>query len=62
MNQNIKENYWILVEVRSGIPTSVKLFREKRKAVLHEKIIRSGLNLENDETAIFKISPSQIHN
>jgi len=52
MNQN---SIWILVEVRSGIPISVKVFKEEELAEIEEKNVRGHLNLENDETGVFQI-------
>lgn len=46
---------WILVEVRSGIPASVKAFQNETLARREETTIRASLNLENDETQIFQI-------
>ena len=60
MTREDEKFYWIVVEVRSGIPTSVELFRDKSNALLHEQRIRTFLNLENDETGLFKIM-SEIH-
>ena len=56
MNQN---SIWILVEVRSGIPLSAKAFTEKGLAETEERKVRVQLNLENDETGIFKIELSK---
>ena len=47
---------WILVEVRSGIPVSVIAFSNEEQARDEEAKLREGLNLENDETGIFKIT------
>jgi len=52
MNNN---SAWILVEVRSGIPLSVKAFANRNLAEIEETKIRENLNLENDETGIFQI-------
>ncbi len=52
MNNN---SAWILVEVRSGIPLSIKVFTEKELAEAEEKKVRKHLNLENDETGVFQI-------
>ncbi len=49
------DSVWILVEVRSGIPLSVKAFTNRNLAEIEETEIRENLNLENDETGIFQI-------
>ena len=46
---------WILVEVRSGIPTSIKAFPTEKQAKEEESKLREKLNLDNDETAIFPL-------
>ncbi len=46
---------WILVEIKSGIPLSVKPFSDKKAAEEEEEKVRLNLNLENDETGIFPI-------
>lgn len=53
MNKN-QEN-WVVVEVRSGIPVSVKLFSDQESAKTFEKKLRSQLNLESDETGLFSV-------
>ncbi|MFZ5911573.1 MAG: hypothetical protein ACOYYU_16285 [Chloroflexota bacterium] len=45
---------WILVEVRSGIPTSVRAFQDEMLAKGEEKKLRNTMNLDDDETAIFE--------
>jgi len=52
------KSMWILVEVRSGIPLSAKPFFEKKLAEIEEIKLRKRLNLENDETSIFKVKIS----
>ncbi|MDQ3004122.1 MAG: hypothetical protein M3R47_01865 [Chloroflexota bacterium] len=47
---------WILVEVQSGIPISVKPFFEKKLAEIEEIKLQKRLNLKNDGTAIFKVN------
>jgi hypothetical protein len=51
---------WILVEVRSGIPTGVQIFENAQSAQSREKELREDLNLENDETGIFCIGPENV--
>jgi hypothetical protein len=46
---------WVLVEVRSGIPASIRAFTNRRLAETQEKRLRKTLNLENDETGIFPV-------
>lgn len=46
---------WILVEVQSGIPASVKAFQNETLAKREEVKLRASLNLENDETQVFQI-------
>ena len=53
MNKN-QEN-WVVVEVRCGIPVSVKLFSDQESAKTFEEKLRSQLNLESDETGLFSV-------
>lgn len=46
---------WILVQVKSGIPTAVKAFQNESQAKYEEERVRNTLNLENDETGVFQI-------
>ena len=55
------DQLWILVEVRSGIPTAVQIFENARSAQSREKELREDLNLENDETGIFSISLKNVN-
>lgn len=48
-------NIYALVKVESGIPVQVKLFGNHSDAKEKEKNIREKINLDNDETAIFKL-------
>ncbi len=50
------DQMWILVEVRSGVPAGVQVFKDVRSAQSCEKELRKSLNLENDETGIFPIN------
>ena len=56
------KHVWILVEVRSGIPVSVKTFFDEKSAKNEESNLRKTLNLENDETAIFETKISVENN
>ena len=51
---------WAVVEVRSGIPLDVALFREFESAKLYNWLLRCRLNLEMDETGIFPVNVSDI--
>jgi hypothetical protein len=55
-----KPKLWILVEVRSGIPTGVQIFSDEQSAQSRERELRKNLNLENDETGIFYVRPEII--
>ncbi len=46
---------WIVVEVQSGIPVSVRNFPDYESADHYSEILRRKLNLEDDETGIFEI-------
>jgi len=48
-------NIFALVEVESGIPIQVRLFKNLSDAKEKETTIREKINLDNDETAIFKL-------
>jgi hypothetical protein len=50
-----KESVWVLVEVGSGIPVSIKTFQNKHLAEAKEIDLRKSLNLENDETGLFQL-------
>ncbi|OGN92628.1 MAG: hypothetical protein A2Z71_07005 [Chloroflexi bacterium RBG_13_50_21] len=50
--------FWIIVEVRSGIPISVKAFWDKPSAEKYKKQIAIDINPEDDEITIF---PVRVH-
>ncbi len=50
-----KHKAYIVIEVYRGIPVSVKLFYYKRAAEKYERDLRKHINIEEDETGIFKI-------
>jgi len=54
-NTVIEKLYWIVVEVRSGIPVGVKAFSNYDSANEYSESLRKNLNLDNDETGIFEI-------
>ncbi|MFO8009124.1 MAG: hypothetical protein R6V05_15475 [Candidatus Brocadiia bacterium] len=49
---------WIVVEVQRGIPVQVRCFRDYDEAARWEESIREGLNLNEDETGIFRWPPT----
>jgi len=51
---------WIVVEVRSGIPVSVKAFPSYESADEYSVSLRDDLNLDNDETGVFQINLESI--
>lgn len=55
MLKKVKRQQWLVVEVRSGIPVSVKVFKELKLAEEYSEEIRKSMNLENDETGIFLV-------
>lgn len=55
MSKKLKSNKWLVVEVRSGIPVSVKVFTKLELAEIFSKELRKTMNLENDETGIFPV-------
>jgi hypothetical protein len=54
------EHIWILIEVRSGIPTSARAFQNERLARGQERKLRKHLNLDNDETGVFPVELASI--
>ncbi len=46
---------WVVVEVQSGIPVSVRSFTSYETAKRYSYSLRRKLNLEDDETGIFEI-------
>ena len=55
MSKKIKNNKWLVVEVRSGIPISVKVFKNLEMAERYSEEVRKTMNLEDDETGIFPV-------
>jgi hypothetical protein len=49
------KSVWALVEVRSGIPVSIRTFQDELKAKENEIELRKSLNLEKDETGVFRL-------
>lgn len=47
--------FWIVVEVQSGIPVSVKAFSSYELAYKFSESLREKLNLDHDETGIFPL-------
>ena len=54
-----KKNLWIVVKVESGIPVKVDIFQKQRDADRRQEYLRNGMNPENDETGIFKVTKIQ---
>ena len=50
-----KPKGYIVIEVYKGIPSSVKLLYSRKAAEKYERDLRKHINLEEDETGIFKI-------
>jgi hypothetical protein len=46
---------WIVVEVQSGIPVSVRPFLDFESADQYSELLRTKLNLDDDETGVFEI-------
>ena len=60
---NKVDNYsWIVIEVRSGIPVSVKAFFEYKLAEEYSETLRKNMNLDDDETGIFPINLEEVKN
>lgn len=55
MPQRKPETVWVVVLVKSGIPTDVQVFRDLRSAQTREEFFRADINLNNDETGIFEV-------
>lgn len=55
MQQKQPENIWAVVEVKSGIPVMVEIYRDMRSAEAREKRIRKKMHPENDETGVFRV-------
>lgn len=53
---------WVVVEVRSGVPVSVKAFFEYETAEEYSETLRKSMNLENDETGVFPINLDKVKN
>jgi len=60
MKNDINEFLWAVVEVRSGIPVSVKVFSEYKLAEEYSEKIRRNMNLDDDETGIFPINFEEV--
>jgi hypothetical protein len=56
MSNKVDNFSWVVVEVRSGIPVSVKAFLEYKLAEEYSETLRQNMNLESDETGIFPIT------
>jgi hypothetical protein len=52
--------YWVVVEVRSGIPAEISAFSTYEKANEYSESLRKNINLDNDETGIFEINLESI--
>lgn len=48
---------YLVVYVYSGIHVSAELYRNRRAAEKREKALRQEMHPENDETAIFEVTP-----
>ena len=57
-DNEIAKDYWVVVEVRSGIPVAVQMFSDSESANQYTDSLRQTLNLENDETGIFRVNLS----
>ena len=56
MSNMVDNLSWVVVEVRSGIPVSVKAFLEYELAERYSEKLRKNMNLESDETGIFPVN------
>ncbi len=53
MTSTPAENIWVVVEVMSGIPVDVHLFRDEKDAWKTEASIRKNLRPDYDEAGVF---------
>jgi len=52
----LENKLWVAVKVWRGFPAELKAFYTEKAALKQEKIWRKQMNLEYDETGIFKIN------
>jgi len=50
---NRNQRFWVVVDVRSGIPTSVSAFNDKKMARSCQKEPQAQTNPEDDEIGLF---------
>ena len=55
MSKRQRELIWAVVKVESGIPVTVKAYRNMKAAEMREKFWRKNMHQENDEIGIFEI-------
>ena len=55
ITKTFNKSAWIVVEVHSGIPISVKAFQDQELATEYSETLRKNLNLDNDEVGIFEV-------
>lgn len=55
----LANSVWIVVEVRSGIPVSVKAFPSFELAMIYSDLLKISLNPDNDETGVFQVDLKQ---
>ncbi|MBM3149668.1 MAG: hypothetical protein FJZ88_06550 [Chloroflexi bacterium] len=46
---------WVVVLVESGIPTLVETYLTESDATIREQSLRSTINFDYDETAVFEV-------
>ena len=51
-----KNDIWVVVEVKSGIPVSAQAFSKFRIAKTKKDDLKKNINEESDEVSIFKIN------
>lgn len=49
------EAIWVVVLVKSGIPTMVEAYRDKKTARARETSLRKDINPDNDEVSLFEV-------
>jgi hypothetical protein len=56
MPEGASKVVWVVVKVERGIPVDARAFRRAASAIKSEQSLRKGMNTENDETGVFRVS------
>jgi hypothetical protein len=55
-----QKNRWILVTADRGIPSSVTFFERRRDALTEEKIFRSQMNPDYEDSWLFEVGLAEL--